>query len=40
MTDSNQQITAADATLVTSGTGTKGPEERHLPRSLGEDMAL
>ncbi|MCT6878621.1 MAG: phosphoenolpyruvate carboxylase, partial [Bifidobacteriales bacterium] len=40
MTDSNQQITAADATLVASGTGTKGPEERDLPQSLGEDMAL
>uniref|UniRef100_A0ABS3IUT5 Phosphoenolpyruvate carboxylase n=1 Tax=Bifidobacterium asteroides TaxID=1684 RepID=A0ABS3IUT5_9BIFI len=40
MTDSNQQITAADATLVTSGTGTKGPEERKLPQSLDEDMAL
>lgn len=28
MTDTDQQITPADATIVSTGTGTKGPEER------------
>ncbi len=31
MADNNQQITPADAAIVSSGTGTKGPEERDLP---------
>jgi len=30
MTDTDQQITPADATIVSTGTGTKGPEERQL----------
>ncbi len=40
MTDTDQQITPADATIVTTGTGTKGPEERELPESLKYDMSL
>ncbi|KFI74002.1 phosphoenolpyruvate carboxylase [Bifidobacterium minimum] len=40
MTSSHQQITPADATIVTSGLGTKGPEERGLPESLKYDMDL
>ena len=40
MTTENQQITPADAAIVTSGTGTKGPEERALPDSLKHDMDL
>ena len=40
MTTENQQITPADAGIVTSGTGTKGPEERALPDSLKHDMDL
>lgn len=40
MTDIDQQITPADATITTSGTGTKGPEERDLPVSLKADMDL
>ncbi|MFT8357533.1 phosphoenolpyruvate carboxylase [Bifidobacterium aquikefiri] len=40
MTDNNQQITAADAAIVTSGTGTRGPEERDLPTTLKRDMDL
>ena len=39
MTD-NEQITPADAAIVTSGTGTKTPEERELPPTLHEDMDL
>jgi len=30
MTTENEQITPADAAIVSSGTGTKGPEERDL----------
>lgn len=40
MTNENQQITPADATIVTSGLGTKAPEERDLPESLKNDMEL
>ena len=40
MTDNGQQITPADATIVDTGTGTKGPEERDLPASLKHDMDL
>ncbi|KFJ01885.1 phosphoenolpyruvate carboxylase [Bifidobacterium thermacidophilum] len=40
MTTENQQITPADAGIVTSGTGTKGPEECALPDSLKHDMDL
>ncbi|RSX52198.1 phosphoenolpyruvate carboxylase [Bifidobacterium goeldii] len=40
MTDTDQQITPADATIVSTGTGTKGPEERDLPASLKGDMDL
>ena len=40
MADNNQQITPADAAIVSSGTGTKGPEERDLPASLKEEMDL
>ena len=40
MTDTDQQITPADATIVSTGTGTKGPEERELPESLSNDMNL
>lgn len=40
MTTNDQQITPADATIVTSGLGTKGPEERDLPESLKYDMDL
>ena len=40
MTSSHQQITPADTTIVTSGLGTKGPEERGLPESLKYDMDL
>ncbi|KAB7788707.1 phosphoenolpyruvate carboxylase [Bifidobacterium leontopitheci] len=40
MTDTDQQITPADATIVSTGTGTKGPEERELPASLKNDMDL
>ena len=40
MTDNDQQITPADATIVSTGTGTKGPEERQLPESLASDMDL
>ncbi|RSX52726.1 phosphoenolpyruvate carboxylase [Bifidobacterium samirii] len=40
MTLPDQQITPADATIVTSGLGTKGPEERDLPASLKHDMDL
>ena len=36
----DQQITPADATIVASGLGTKGPEERDLPDSLKQDMDL
>ena len=32
--------TPADATIVSTGTGTKGPEERELPESLSNDMSL
>lgn len=40
MTDTDQQITPAAATIVSTGTGTKGPEERELPESLSNDMSL
>ena len=40
MTDTDQQITPADATIVSTGTGTKGPEGRELPESLSNDMSL
>jgi phosphoenolpyruvate carboxylase len=40
MADNNDQIKAADAGIVSSGTGTKGPEERDLPDSLKYDMDL
>ncbi|MCI1659519.1 phosphoenolpyruvate carboxylase [Bifidobacterium psychraerophilum] len=40
MADNNDQIKAADAGIVSSGTGTKGPEERDLPESLKYDMDL
>ena len=40
MTDTDQQITPADATIVSTGTGTKGPEERELPATLKNDMDL
>ena len=40
MTDTDQQITPADATIVSTGTGTKGPEEQELPESLSNDMSL
>jgi len=40
MTIENEQITPADAAIVSSGTGTKGPEERDLPASLNEEMDL
>lgn len=40
MTDINQQITPADAAIVATGTGTKGPEERDLPANLKRDMTL
>lgn len=36
----DEQITPADATIVTSGLGTKGPEERVLPDSLKHNMDL
>ncbi|WP_438285614.1 phosphoenolpyruvate carboxylase, partial [Bifidobacterium adolescentis] len=39
-TTENEQITPADAAIVSSGTGTKGPEERDLPASLKEEMDL
>ncbi|MEK0307321.1 phosphoenolpyruvate carboxylase [Bifidobacterium favimelis] len=38
--EEKKQIKAADAGLVTSGTGTKGPEERDLPKTLRSDMDL
>ena len=40
MTTQNQQVTPADATIVTSGLGRKGPEGRELPASLKQDMDL
>ena len=40
MTTENEQITPADAAIVSSGTGSKGPEERDLPASLKEEMDL
>ena len=40
MTTENEQITPADAAIVSSGTGTKGPEERDLPASLKEERDL
>ena len=40
MADQNQQVNPADATIVTSGLGRKGPEERDLPESLKQDMDL
>ncbi|WEV59049.1 phosphoenolpyruvate carboxylase [Bifidobacterium sp. ESL0728] len=38
--DNNQPITQPDAALFTSGVGTKGPEERDLPQTLKDDLAL
>lgn len=38
--ESETSITAADAEIVNSGTGTKGPEERDVPTSLKHDMDL
>ena len=35
-----EQITPADAAIVTTGTGRKGPEEHDLPESLKYDMDL
>lgn len=40
MTQDDQQITPADATIIDTGTGTKGPEERDLPTNLRHDMDL
>ena len=43
MTKTDRQsspITAADAGIITSGTGTKGPEETELPVTLKRDMDL
>ena len=40
MTSEDQQINAADAGILASGTGKKGPEERDLPDSLKHDMDL
>ena len=40
MTTENEQITPADAAIVSSGTGAKGPEERDLPASLKEEIDL
>lgn len=40
MTANDQQINAADASILTSGTGKKGPEEHDLPESLKQDMDL
>ena len=40
MTSQDQQINAADAGILASGTGKKGPEERDLPDSLKHDMDL
>lgn len=37
---STDSITAADAAIVNSGTGTKGPEERGVPENLAHDMDL
>lgn len=40
MSHSEEQIAPADATLVTAGTGRKGPEEHTLPAKLKYDMDL
>lgn len=40
MTDQEQPLTPADTGVVTSGLGTKAPEERKLPDSLSNDMEL
>lgn len=40
MSSSKEQIAPADATLVTTGTGRKGPEEHSLPPKLKYDMDL
>ena len=40
MTDQEQPLTPADTGVVTSGLGTKTPEERKLPDSLSNDMEL
>lgn len=36
----NKQVTPADATMVASGLGHKGPEERDLPPTLKRDIDL
>ena len=38
MATPEEQITPADAAIVTTGTGRKGPEEHDLPESLKYDM--
>lgn len=40
MTIQHQQVAPADATIVTSGLGHKGPEERDLPPTLKRDVDL
>ncbi|MDU1263627.1 MAG: phosphoenolpyruvate carboxylase, partial [Bifidobacterium breve] len=40
MATPEEQITPADAAIVTTGTGRKGPEEHDLPQSLKDDMDL
>ena len=40
MATPEEQITPADAAIVTTGTGRKGPEEHDLPESLKYDMDL
>lgn len=40
MTDQEQPLTPADTGVVTSGLGTKTPEEHKLPDSLSNDMEL
>ena len=38
MATPEEQITPADAAIVTTGTGRKGPEEHDLPESLKDEM--
>ncbi|NMM94750.1 phosphoenolpyruvate carboxylase [Bifidobacterium oedipodis] len=40
MASSEEQIAPADAAIVTTGTGTKVPEEHDLPENLKHDMDL
>ena len=40
MATPEEQITPADAAIVTTGTGRKGPEEHDLPQNLKYDMDL